>query len=262
MRYSFLLLLILLFSGSAFAQIVNIESLRINAQDRKLSGVVDLDFAIRKNKAGQTVVTGTDIGAQWNMNAKNSLIFLSGYHLTQFNDSDDPAAPSKNFNNQAFGHLRYNRQISNTVSLELYSQIQWDEIQEIDIRSLTGLGARFELFQNDTASFYFGMSYMLEYEETSEDPANITTNQHQRLSTYVSGQFKLNPYLNFDYVLYFQPRPAELEDFRLSSNVGLSIRLTQKVNFSTSASLLFDSRPPSTVPKTQYFISNGIRMNF
>lgn len=140
MRYAFLLLLIFLFSGTAFTQIVNIESLRINAQDRKLSGVVDLDFAIRKNKAGQTVITGTDIGAQWNMNASNSLILLSGYHLTQFNDSDDPAAPSKNFNNQAFGHLRYNHQLSNTVSLELYSQVQWDEIQEIDIRLLNGLG--------------------------------------------------------------------------------------------------------------------------
>lgn len=262
MRSFVLLLLIFGISVSTTAQIVNVESLRINAKDRKLSGVVDLDFAIRKNKAGQTVVTGTDIGAQWNVNDKNSLILLSGYHLTQFNDSDDPSSPSKNFNNQAFGHLRYNHDISKTVSLELYSQIQWDEIQEIDIRMLNGLGARFELFQNDTASFYYGLSYMLEYEETSEDPENITTNQHQRLSTYVSGQFRLNPYLDFNYVLYFQPRPAELADFRLSSDVGLSIRLAGKVHFSTSASLLFDSRPPTTVPKTQYFISNGIRMNF
>ncbi|PHN04148.1 DUF481 domain-containing protein [Flavilitoribacter nigricans] len=262
MKKIYLLPFLLLCSMATFAQIVNIESLRMNAKDKKLSGIVDLDFAIRKNKAGQTVVIGTDVGAQWNLGRKNRLIFLSGYHLTQFNDTDDPTAPSRNFNNQAFGHFRYNIDLSKTIALEAYSQAQWDEVQEIDIRFLNGAGLRFELLQNDTASFYFGLSYMLEYEETSERPEAITTNEHQRLSTYVSGQLGLNPFLNFNYVLYFQPRPAELEDFRISSNVGLSIRLSRKVNFTTSASLLFDSRPPSTVPKTQYFLSNGIRMDF
>lgn len=262
MKQFYLLYFLLLCSTSAFSQIVNIESLRMNAKDKKVSGIVDLDFAVRKNKAGQTVVIGTDVGAQWNMGAKNHLILLSGYHLTQFNDTDDPTAPSRNFNNQAFAHLRYNLDLSNTIALEAYSQAQWDEVQEIDIRSLNGLGVRFELLQNDTASFFFGLSYMLEYEETSERPEAITTNEHQRLSTYVSGQLGLNPFLNFNYVLYFQPRPGELEDFRVSSNVGLSIRLTSKVNFNTSASLVYDSRPPITVPKTQYFLSNGIRMVF
>lgn len=262
MKKSILLYLLLFWSATAFTQIVNIESLRMNGRDKKLSGIVDLDFAVRKNKAGQTVVVGTDVGAQWNLGDRHRLIFLSGYHLTQFNDSDDPTAPSRNFNNQAFAHLRYNFDLSKSIALEAYSQTQWDEIQEIDIRMLNGAGLRFQLLQTDTASFYFGLSYMLEYEETSEDPENITVNEHQRLSSYVSGQLGLNPFLNFNYVLYFQPRPAELADFRLSSNVGLSIRLTSKVNFTTSASLLFDSRPPITVPKTQYFLSNGIRMAF
>lgn len=262
MKQFFLLHLLLLGSISVFSQIVNVESLRMNAKDKKLSGIVDLDFAVRKNKAGQTVVVGTDIGAQWNMGTRNRLIFLSGYHLTQFNDTDDPTVPSRNFNNQAFGHLRYNLDLSNTIALEAYSQVQWDEVQEIDIRALNGLGVRFELLQNDTSSFYFGLSYMLEYEETSEQPEAITVNEHQRLSTYVSGQMGLNPFLSFNYVLYFQPRPAELQDFRVSSNLGLSIRLTRKVNFTTSASLLYDSRPPSTVPRTQYYLSNGIRMAF
>jgi hypothetical protein len=262
MKKIFLLYLLMGYSLTVCTQIVNVESLRLNARDKKLSGIVDLDFSVRKNKAGQTVVIGADIGAQWNLGAKNRLIFLSGYHLTQFNDTDDPTTPSRNFNNQAFGHLRYNLDLSPIISLEAYSQAQWDEVQEIDIRFLNGAGLRFELLQNDTASFYFGLSYMLEYEETSERPEAITINEHQRLSTYLSGQLGLNPFLNFNYVLYFQPRPAELEDFRISSNIGLSIRLSGKINFTTSASLLYDSRPPATVPKTQYFLSNGIRMNF
>lgn len=262
MKKIYLLLLLFLGSIPVYTQIVNVESLRINAKDKKLSGIVDLDFSLRKNKAGQTVVIGTGVGAQWNLNTRHQLIFLSGYNLTQFNDTDNPTEPSRNFNNQAFAHLRYNLGLSKSVSLEAYSQVQWDEVQEIDIRSLNGAGLRFELLKNDTASFYFGLSYMLEYEETSEQPEVITTNEHQRLSTYLSGQLRLNPFLNFNHVLYFQPRPAELEDFRVSSNVGLSIRLSGKVNFTTSASLLYDSRPPTTVPKTQYFLSNGIRMNF
>lgn len=251
-----------LLSLPLFSQIVNIESLRSNARDKRWSGIVDLDFAIRRNKAGQTVMTGADVGAQLNGKQKHQLIFLAGYHLTQFNDSDDPQAPSKNLNNQAFAHLRYDHRLSESVSWEMYSQVQWDAVQEIDLRLLNGLGARFRLVENDTASFYFGLSYMLEYEETSERTEAITTNRHQRLSTYVSGQLGLNPYLDFNYVLYFQPRPAELSDFRLSTNLGLSIRLVSKVNFTTSASLIFDSRPPTTVPRTQYFLNNGIRMSF
>lgn len=262
MKMFFSLSLLLLLSWSLSAQIINVESLRINAKEKKWSGMVDLDFNIRKNKAGQTIVTGSDFGVQWNINERNNLIFLSGYHLTQFNDSDDPAAPSKNYNNQAFAHLRYNHQWSEGVSWEIYSQAQWDEVQEIDIRLLNGMGARFRLFQNDTASFYFGLSYMLEYEETSERPEDATISLDHRLSTYVAGEMRLNPFLAFNYVLYFQPRPAYLGDFRLSSDLGLSIRLTKKFNFTTSASLLFDSRPPLTVPKTQYTLNNGIRMAF
>jgi hypothetical protein len=105
MRKLLCLLVALFLCAPMFSQIVNIESLRINAKDRKLSGIVDLNFAIRKNKAGETVIVGADVGAQWNLNEKNELIFLSSYGLTQFNATEDPGAPTRIFNNQAFAHL-------------------------------------------------------------------------------------------------------------------------------------------------------------
>ncbi len=262
-RYCLPLFLLFAFFAApeAGAQVVNTEKLRLQDSQSTWVGDADLSFGLTRNKAGQTLALGAN-GRVEHLRGRSRWMALAGYGLTQFLNVDDSEAVPKNFRNNYFGHLRYNYRFSDRLTLEAFSQGQYDEIQEIDVRLLNGLGPRLRLARTDSTHLYFGLLYMYEYEETSEFEDRIVFNKDHRLSSYLSGGFRINDNLVVDHVTYFQPNLRDFGDFRISSETSISVAITNKLSFDTYFQLIYDAQPPETVPETMYMLRNGLNLSF
>jgi hypothetical protein len=186
----------------------------------------------------------------------------------------------ESFANSGVQHLRYNREINSQISLETFAQGQYDKIYNVDFRGLVGAGARFKFtkpkVKNDSIieknRIYFGTLLMYEYEKVSEVEMNVIS-KDIRSSNYLS--VSLNPTNNFSVVstTYYQPRVDLVKDYRVSSVIDLTFGFISnnenkvksfwnKLTFNITFSYNYDAVPVTSVPKTQYSLTNGLRYNF
>lgn len=265
MRKQYLLLLFLL-PFIANAQVVNTEKLRADKEQGWLAEA-GFDFGLTRNKAGQTLGLGSRLRLEYQQ-SNSRWMLLGAYNLTQFTNVEDPGSVPRNFANNAFGHLRYNYFVNDWLTWEAFTQYQWDEIQQIDARILSGTGPRVKLLKTDSSQLFFGLLYMFEHEKSRdvfEDPEERTvhvTLNHNRLSTYLSGGFKITETFSINHVTYFQPNLEDFfGDFRISSETSLSFKISKKLAFRTYFQLMYDERPPIPVPNTMYTLSNGFELS-
>ena len=259
-------LFILLFMPAFLsAQVVNTEKLRSSGEKGWLAEA-GFDFGLTRNKAGQTLRLGSRLRLEYE-EGKSRWMLLGAYNLTQFRNVEDPGSVPRNFANNAFGHLRYNYMMNDWLTWEAFTQYQWDEIQQIDARILSGTGPRVRLLQTDTSQLFFGLLYMFEHEESRdvfEEPVerevDVVLNDN-RLSAYLSGGFRVTETFSINHVTYFQPNLEDFGDFRISSETSLSFRISDKVSFRTFFQLMYDERPPIPVPNTMYTLSNGLEVS-
>jgi hypothetical protein len=245
------------------AQIVNTEKLRFFQKENGWVGDADFRFGLARNKAGQTLSLGSSGRLEYLLD-QNRWMVLGGYYLTQFRNVNDPGTVPRNFNNWGFSHFRYNRTLGKRLTVEAFLQGQFDEVQEIDFRFLSGTGLRLHLHETDSSTLYWGTLLMFEYEESSDDPnneANITYHRDLRLSTYLSAAFKVKNYLTCNQVTYFQPNVMAWGDFRISSETRLSIKIRKNLSLDTYFLLIYDTQPARTVPRTMYSLTNGLSLS-
>lgn len=255
-KHYILLLLIALIKLPILAQtVINTEDLRLNDADKKLVGLIDLNFGMSENKAGRFLRPSAQLRLEW-LQQKSKVMLLGGYRLTRFIPINDPDQAPRNFNSQGFSHLRFNQDLNKKVVWEAFAQAQFDNIQEIDQRYLLGTGPRFELLETDSASLYIGASYMYEYEETSDDIKVF--NKHHRLSMYLNGGVQFNKTTGVNNTTYFQPRPDILSDFRIASVTQFFTRINKNLSFNINLDFVYDTQPPETVPLRMYNLTAGI----
>jgi hypothetical protein len=96
---------------------------------------------------------------------------------------------------------------------------------------------------------------MYEDEQTSAD--QIINNQHHRLSAYLSGGINLNEHVGLNNTTYFQPRVDIWSDFRISTVTQFFARVSTQLSFNINFSLVYDSRPPETVPLRMFDLTAG-----
>jgi len=241
------LLLVFLIPHLAKAQIINIEDKRITAKDSThWLGSVNLGFNLYENNGRVFTLKGGMI-IEYN---KGNNLWLA---INQFNIVK---AGSSNFVNDGFQHIRYNLQIRPRLTYEAFGQAQYNERIRIKFRSLLGTGLRFQLLKDE--AFYLGLSYMYEYEEESK--SNIIR-RGQRMSSYLSFRYSPSKTFSISNTSYFQPLFNDWKDLRLSSQTNLIIRVTNRLSFTTSFSITYDTRVPEDVSNTIYRFNNGIRWN-
>jgi hypothetical protein len=235
--------------GISFCQIVNIESQRIITDTVGWSG--DLGISVSASKNTKSYFTFNGHGHLQFKSHKNLFLSILDYNLVHAGNED--------FDNTGFGHLRYNRKVSDLFSFEAFTQFQFNEITKIELRSLNGLGFRLKLSQYERSKFYYGLAYMFEYEEV-KDVSFI--NKDHRMSSYFSFTLKPEETVVFSNTTYIQPKLNEFRDYRLSNNTRLVFNITTHLKFVTQFNFLFDARPPEGVPRSSYEVKNGLNYRF
>jgi len=231
----------------AKAQIINIEDKRISSQDSThWLGSINLGFNLYENNGSVFTLKGGMI-----------IEYDKGKHLwLAVNQFNLVKAEGSNFVNDGFQHVRYNFQLRPRLTYEAFAQAQYNERVRIKIRGLLGTGLRYQLLKDE--AFYLGLSYMYEYEEESK--SNIIR-RGQRMSSYVSFSIRPSEVFSISNTSYFQPLFTNWNDLRLSSQTNILIKITNRLSFTTSFSITYDTQVPEEVTNTIYRFNNGIRWN-
>ncbi|HMQ80162.1 MAG TPA: DUF481 domain-containing protein [Ignavibacteria bacterium] len=246
---SILFLLILLTSSAVMAQVVNIESRRMRSDTTGWIGTAEASFQFSKS-----VDEIFDLGALIHLQfkGKNDLwLFLNEMRIIK--------GAGTQFVNSGFAHVRYNRKITKEfLRWEFFTQYQYNKALEVGQRVLAGSGPRFKLYDSDKFRAYIASLYMFEYQESVD---KLIIERNHRTSSYLSFTFDFDR-VEFINTIYFQPNMQDLKDYRVLSQSDLLFKIFENLKFKTGFNYRFDTRPFPGVPKTTYYLVNGLSFEF
>ncbi len=238
MKLTILIIVILILPVQVIqSQVVNIESRRMRTDTTGWTGNAGASFQFSKS-----VDEIFDLGA-W--------LFLNELRMIK--------GAGTSFINSGFAHVRYNRKITKEMLRgEVFLQYQYNKALEVGQRVLVGGGPRFKIIDTDIFRAYFASLYMFEYQE-SVDKTIIERNH--RTSSYLSFTLELDK-VEFSHTSYYQPNMRDLKDYRLLSQTDVKFRIFENLKFKTGFNYRFDTRPFPGVPKTTYYLNNGLEFEF
>ena len=204
----------LLLSFSVSAQLVNIESKRM--QTDSIRFVLNADFSFNHaNNDGKTVnqIDGSLTTQLKSKDLRKIFFFIGNYKLID--------ADQENLQNGWFLHGRFNYKLNRLLRLEAFVQSQYNQLLTIEQRNLAGAGVRFKLFDNDQFSGYLGNSYMYEI-EYSKDP-DETFHNHRNSSYLTLGYTPKSERFSLANTVYYQPLYKNFKDYRLLEQFRLDV---------------------------------------
>lgn len=246
-----ILLFILLFEICFLhAQIVNVESARMQSDTTGWMGGASANVTMAKNTE-KIFILNTDVHLQYKTEKDLWLILASSNILK---------AGEERFFNNTFLHLRYNRKISKLLRWEIFAQGQNNQVTQIDSRYLVGTGPRFKILSTDVIRFYAASLIMLEREKERTDP--VVFHNDIRNSSYIT--FTITPTGNIEIIstTFFQPLFKKPSDFRVLNQSSFKLKASRHFAVSLRLSYLHDRFPAGTAPKTTYNFSSGLEYDF
>lgn len=231
------------------AQVLNIERERIKTDTVGWSGTGTVTFDLIKNTK-QLTKAGLGLHVQYKTE-RSLYLALSDYELIKTGADD--------FSNKGMQHLRYNYKLTNFITLEAFTQAQFNKVLQIDFRGLAGAGPRFKLLGVNQFRIYAGTAYMFEYEKPS---GGLDPEYNHRLSSYLSFTFRISDNLTVINTSYYQPRFELLSDYRLSHNLDLLFKISRNLSYSLALEHLTDSHPIEGIPKQVYSLKNKLVIDF
>ncbi len=248
-RTLFSLLVVLPILGTA--QIVNIESSRLNEGKQGLSGLVDVKFFLVQNN-----------NTLYQFNNKFNIQYVKDKHRWLFlNDINLSLSNELKFEQNAFQHIRYGFLLDSALIFESFLQNQYDKVQLIKERVLLGGGARFRFLHKGLINSHYGLTYMLEYEQELKTGLR---HLNSRLSTYVNFKLNIKDWCKFYNTTYYQPLLTDFSDFRFTTNNTLQFKVNGNLSVITQFTLTYDSNPvndPSVMNKNMR-LTNGFSYKF
>ncbi|CAM4374931.1 DUF481 domain-containing protein [Zobellia nedashkovskayae] len=227
----------ILFFHNANAQLVNIESQRMQKDSVRFALKSDLLFNYTDNNGAYILAIGSNITTQVKSKDLNKIFFFIGnYNLIRSKDED--------FQNSYFFHLRYNHKITDFFRLESFIQNQNNTLLSIRNRSLVGAGVRLKLVSEDNAKLYFGNAYMYEIEIQKDTEEQF--NNH-RNSSYLSATYAFpKTRLDFTGTVYFQPLYRYIANHRVLSQLKAEMPLTGHLSISALYNYSYSSFSTTT----------------
>jgi hypothetical protein len=164
------------------------------------------------------------------------------------------------FVQNSFGHLRYNRKLNSFLRWEVFLQAQNNFITQIEARYLAGTGPRFKLSDTKRLRLYAACLFMYEHEKELTTPKII--HNDIRNSSYISFTIIPDEHMEIISTTFFQPRLAQMSDFRVLNQALLKIKTGKRFGVSVIWNYLFDRYPAGDAPRTTYNFAMGLDCEF
>jgi putative salt-induced outer membrane protein YdiY len=132
-------------------------------------------------------------------------------------------------------------------------------------RQVIGAGLRYQFVDKQKFHFDMGGSLMREYEKLNEEkvtPGEQIETRYFRLGMLTSLGFNIGENVRVHNVLYYQPYLGDFRDYRLLSDLSMSVNIIKHFDLVTSLTTRFDSQPPDPLVRFDNLLTVGITMKF
>ena len=217
------LVLVITCNTIVHAQLVNVESKRLQNDSIKFAAVLRLSYSYKQNNTSTfSLLNGSATIQTKSKSLKDIFLVLGSYDLTKSN--------SININNAGFVHFRYTRKFNSLFRWEAFIQNQTHEKLLIDNRTLLGTGPRFKLIDKPKLKSSLGAMYMYEIEKTLEEVPQ--QNNNHRMSSYFTFTYAFpNDVCELNTITYYQPVLTNLSDCRITNQTSLSFKVIKYLSF-------------------------------
>lgn len=250
MRSFYCILVFICFCANAAAQIVNVESQRMQSDTTGFKGSFGSNFLFQKNTVE---VLNINVNAHIQYKTKKDLyLFLANYNLLK--------GSGQTLTDNLFYHLRYNHKLNKWLRWEVFTQLQENSVTGIDKRLLAGTGPRFKLSGASHFALYAATAFMYEYEKEQTMPP--VYHRDLRSSNYVSLTYKPVANAEFIVTIFYQPLYRDFADYRVLNEINIRLKIIKRFYFTAAWYYLYDSHPAASIPHLNYSIGNGIVYEF
>lgn len=250
---------LILFIG--IIQITNAQILKVDKDfletdsSNYFTGVIDATFALN-NRSSTAVEKNVYVGFNNSLDlvyiAKEAAtVFISG--INYYKIGDGPLI----YNGSA--HLREIFKRAATITPEVYSQIQFDQSRNMELRWLLGGGYRWNVIQKKN-SLYMGLGVFHEHERWSGTLASIEKNLW-KMNYYLSADVKLTKSTSINAIAYLQSGHDKTIDAfrnRLSGQLEFKNAISDQFKVKMTSSFLLDDRPIIPLNTFVYEVYFGI----
>jgi hypothetical protein len=244
----FLLLLFCCTGITSTAQVVNVESARMQSDTVGWMGKIGTDVSLTKN-TDEIFQASLETHVQYKTRNDQGLwLILGNYGFLRIN--------SERFVSDGLLHLRYNRKVNEWLRWEVFGQIQNNVITQIDSRILMGTGPRFKVIK--IKSFRLYAASLIMYEKENEKTQPVIKHTDLRNTSYVSFTWLPRDNIELLSTTYFQPLLNKFSDYRVLSQVAFTLKATPHFGMSLKWNYLHDRFPAGTAPRTTYSFATGL----
>lgn len=232
-----------------FGQIVRIENNQFNDDSTHWHGNAELNlYAIKNTNSLFRLATGSQIRYK---DTAHTFISINEFRFI--------LSGSEGVENRGYQHFRYQKSIQPIITLEAFSQSQFDHVLNIGFRQLLGAGPRIEWLAKKTyIESFTGWLYMYEYEE--EFSTEIINRAH-RFSGYFVLQ-KAFKQLRLHGIMYYQPNIADWSDYRISGSGSLIVQFRKHLALQIRGDITSDTKPATEAARINYTLLQGITWEF
>lgn len=158
-------------------------------------------------------------------------------------------------------HARHNYSLTAALKTLAFAQNQVNPFRRLARRTLFGAGLRWDFVRADAWDAGLGVSYMLELERLTDDPAGGTETEH-RASYFLTVIGRATGTLRVDVSAFFQPLLDDYTDSRAYASASARVDVVGGLDLLVALGLLHDSDPPAGVEPTDLTLSSGIVLEF
>lgn len=236
-------------SQAAVAQLVNIETRRMQTDSVRFAMVADAWFNYSKQNDDYVYSVSANTTWQWKSRDLKKIFFVLGnYSLVSTQDQD--------YQNSWLLHGRYNRKISQLFRTEAFLQHQNNKLLVIDSRFLAGAGIRLKVVDKDHLSAYLGQSVMYEIEESSGfDQKNYNWRHNAYFSLSLTTKDEKVSLTN---TIYFQPLYRAISNHRILQQFKIEVPVSKVISLSGSYNYFLMSETPAGVSDSSSNVYFGL----
>ena len=264
MRYLSILLLITFVHHFVDGQILKVDKASLDADSSGyFTGSINLDFNL--NNRGATAEQEVTFRG---LTANADVVYVAQKHayilintINYFKSTGGPLIST------GYAHFRINLWRRKKLSYETFTQVQYDDGRNMPFRFLQGVGTRLNIKNSKKTKLHIGIGAMFEREKwrTLEEENETLERNIWKASNYLGGQFTFNDFVRFNVICYYQggyDRDSDIFRNRVSGDLVLRVKLTEKLSFLNSFTLQYEDRPIIPINNFLYSLTNGLQWNF
>ena len=234
----------------AQAQLVNIESKRMQTDSVRFALMADLNFYFSDQNGETYFSLGSNLTTQLKSKDLRHIYFVTG-------SANLVRAEGNDFQNSWFLHGRYNHKFTKLFRVEAFVQYQNNQLLVIDSQFLAGGGVRLKLINREQVSGYLGNSVMYEIENSQEydqQNTNLRNSTYFTL-TYAPGENKIHLVIT----VYFQPLYSDFSNYRILEQFLLELPVSKALSLTATFNYSLISVTPADTQDSTSNVRFGVR---